>query len=149
MSPPCLSYCCRPPIGLCPFAQSPWKHRILHLHLQSRHPRGYIVGKGVIFLLVENRLDYAITDLKGNFDVVTSYEFNDHANLPIPKLFEDYHGTRCTGQVTTQKTNTCEIGIIYERKVAGVWIPSGPISDVGKVAALKYGYQNVSICQWE
>ncbi|KAK7034063.1 pheromone processing endoprotease [Paramarasmius palmivorus] len=96
-----------------------------------------ITGKGVISSLVDDGLDYTSTDLKDNFDAVNSYDFNDHTDLPTPKLFEDHHGTRCAG-------------IAYESKVAGVRILSGPISDVDEAAALNYGYQNVSIysCSW-
>ncbi|ESK94198.1 kex protein [Moniliophthora roreri MCA 2997] len=109
-----------------------------------------ITGKGVISSLVDDGLDYTSVDLKDNFDVEDSYDFNDHDKLPTPKLPEDHHGTRCAGQIAAQKNNACGIGIAYESKVAGVRILSGPISDADEAAALNYGFQNVSIysCSW-
>ncbi|KAK1236417.1 pheromone processing endoprotease [Marasmius sp. AFHP31] len=109
-----------------------------------------ITGKGVLSSLVDDGLDYEHSDLKDNFDAANSYDFNDHTDLPTPKLFDDHHGTRCAGQVAAGKNNACGLGIAYESKVAGVRILSGPISDVDEAAALNYGYQNVSIysCSW-
>ncbi|KAL0581105.1 pheromone processing endoprotease [Marasmius crinis-equi] len=109
-----------------------------------------ITGKGVLSSLVDDGLDYESNDLKENFDAANSYDFNDHTDLPTPKLFDDHHGTRCAGQVAAGKNTACGIGIAYESKVAGVRILSGPISDVDEAAALNYGFQNVSIysCSW-
>ncbi|KAL1709732.1 peptidase S8/S53 domain-containing protein [Schizophyllum commune] len=110
---------------------------------------GY-TGKGIITSFVDDGLDYTSLDLKENFDADDSYDFNDHEDLPTPKLSDDHHGTRCAGQVAAGKNSACGLGIAYESKVAGVRILSGPISDVDEAAALNYGYQNVSIysCSW-
>ncbi|KAF9265681.1 kex protein [Marasmius fiardii PR-910] len=109
-----------------------------------------ITGKGVITSFVDDGLDYTNVDLKDNFDAVNSHDFNDHTDLPTPKLFDDHHGTRCAGQVAAGKNTACGIGIAYDSKVAGVRILSGPISDVDEAAALNFGFQNVSIysCSW-
>ena len=79
-----------------------------------------------------------------------SHDFNDHEDLPTPKLFDDHHGTRCAGQVAAVKNDVCGVGIAYDSKVAGVRILSGPISDVDEAAALNFGYQDSSIfsCSW-
>lgn len=79
-----------------------------------------------------------------------SYDYNDHEDLPKPKLSDDHHGTRCAGQIAAVKNGVCGVGIAYDSKVAGVRILSGPISDVDEAAALNYGYQNTSIysCSW-
>ncbi|KAJ7583085.1 peptidase S8/S53 domain-containing protein [Mycena floridula] len=110
---------------------------------------GY-TGKGVISSLVDDGLDYTSLDLKDNFDAEDSYDFNDHTELPTPKLFDDHHGTRCAGQIAAGKNTACGVGIAYDSKVAGVRILSGPITDVDEAAALNYGYQNVQIysCSW-
>ncbi|KAF4576326.1 peptidase S8 family protein [Pleurotus pulmonarius] len=110
---------------------------------------GY-TGKGVISALVDDGLDYRNKDLTDNFDAAGSYDFNDHTDLPTPKMFDDHHGTRCAGQIAAIKNDVCGIGIAYESKVAGLRILSGPISDVDEAAALNYGYQNTSIysCSW-
>ncbi|THU88581.1 hypothetical protein K435DRAFT_830508 [Dendrothele bispora CBS 962.96] len=109
-----------------------------------------ITGKGVISSLVDDGLDYTSLDLKDNFDATNSYDFNDHEDLPTPKLWDDHHGTRCAGQVAAGKNTACGLGIAYESKVAGVRILSGPITDVDEASALNYGYQDVSIysCSW-
>lgn len=79
-----------------------------------------------------------------------SYDYNDHEDLPTPKLSDDHHGTRCAGQIAAVRNEICGVGIAYESKVAGVRILSGPITDVDEAAALNQGYQNVSIysCSW-
>ncbi|TRM58616.1 peptidase S8/S53 domain-containing protein [Schizophyllum amplum] len=109
-----------------------------------------LTGKGIITSFVDDGLDYTSLDLKDNFDADDSYDFNDHEDLPTPKLSDDHHGTRCAGQVAAGKNSACGVGIAYESKVAGVRILSGPISDVDEAAALNYGFQNVSIfsCSW-
>ncbi|EAU88620.2 kex protein [Coprinopsis cinerea okayama7 len=109
-----------------------------------------ITGKGVISSLVDDGLDYDSEDLAENFDRENSYDFNDHEELPTPKNYDDYHGTRCAGQVAAVRNNACGVGIAYNSKVAGVRILSGPISDVDEAAALNYGFHNVSIysCSW-
>ncbi|KAH7923465.1 hypothetical protein BV22DRAFT_1036240 [Leucogyrophana mollusca] len=109
-----------------------------------------ITGTGVITSLVDDGLDYRSKDLADNFDAVDSYDFNDHTDLPTPKLSDDHHGTRCAGQIGAAKNDVCGVGLAYDSKVAGVRILSGPITDVDEAAALNYGFQNVSIysCSW-
>ncbi|KAI0077117.1 hypothetical protein K474DRAFT_1662048 [Panus rudis PR-1116 ss-1] len=109
-----------------------------------------ITGQGVISALVDDGLDFSSDDLAENFYAEGSHDYNDHTDLPKPKLFDDHHGTRCAGQIAAVKNNVCGIGIAYESKVAGIRILSGPISDIDEAAALNYGYQNSSIysCSW-
>ncbi|KAF7295494.1 PHOMO B domain-containing protein [Mycena indigotica] len=109
-----------------------------------------LTGKGVISSLVDDGLDYTSEDLKDNFDRWDSYDYNDHEELPTPKLSDDHHGTRCAGQVAAVRNTACGVGIAYNSKVAGVRILSGPISDVDEAASLNYGMKNVSIysCSW-
>lgn len=79
-----------------------------------------------------------------------SYDFNDHEDLPTPKLFDDHHGTRCAGQIGAVRNDACGVGIAYDSKIAGVRILSGAISDIDEAASLNYGFQNTSIfsCSW-
>ncbi|TFK54604.1 kex protein [Heliocybe sulcata] len=109
-----------------------------------------ITGSGVISALVDDGLDYNSDDLAANFFAEGSYDFNDHEDLPTPKLFDDHHGTRCAGQIGAVKNDVCGVGIAYDSKVAGIRILSGPISDVDEAASLNYGYHNTSIysCSW-
>ncbi|TFK76259.1 hypothetical protein BDN72DRAFT_954035 [Pluteus cervinus] len=110
---------------------------------------GY-TGKGVHSSFVDDGLDYNSDDIKDNFDAKNSYDFNDHEDLPTPKLSDDHHGTRCAGQVAAGKNGVCGLGIAYESRVSGVRILSGAITDVDEAAALNYGYQEVDIysCSW-
>ncbi|KAH8980370.1 peptidase S8/S53 domain-containing protein [Lactarius hatsudake] len=109
-----------------------------------------ITGHGAVTAFVDDGLDYESEDLVDNFWAAGSYDFNDHEDLPYPKLFDDHHGTRCAGQVGAVKNNVCGVGIAYDSKVAGIRILSGPISDVDEAAALNHNYQNTSIysCSW-
>ncbi|KAF7322439.1 PHOMO B domain-containing protein [Mycena chlorophos] len=109
-----------------------------------------LTGRGIISSLVDDGLDYTSEDLKDNFDAWDSYDFNDHENLPYPKLGDDHHGTRCAGQIAAVRNTVCGVGIAYNSKVAGVRILSGPISDADEAASLNYGMHNVSIysCSW-
>ncbi|KAF7322424.1 PHOMO B domain-containing protein [Mycena chlorophos] len=110
---------------------------------------GY-TGKGVITSFIDDGLDYTSEDLKDNFLAEFSHDYNDHEDLPTPKLGEDTHGTRCAGQVGAVKNTACGVGIAYDSKVAAVRILSGAITDADEAASLNYGYQNVSIysCSW-
>lgn len=51
-----------------------------------------------------------------------SYDFNDHEDLPTPKLRDDHHGTRCAGEIAAVKNGVCGVGIAYDSKIAGVRI---------------------------
>ncbi|KAI0042684.1 hypothetical protein FA95DRAFT_1525115 [Auriscalpium vulgare] len=109
-----------------------------------------ITGHGVVTALVDDGLDYTSDDLAANFFAAGSHDYNDHEDLPFPKLFDDHHGTRCAGQIAAVKNNVCGMGIAYDSKVAGLRILSGSISDVDEAASLNYNYQNTSIysCSW-
>ncbi|KAE9406594.1 subtilisin-like protein [Gymnopus androsaceus JB14] len=110
---------------------------------------GY-TGLGVISSLIDDGLDYTSEDLSENFDAVHSHDYNDHEDLPTPKLSDDTHGTRCAGQIAAAKNGVCGLGIAYHSRVAGVRILSGAITDTDEAAALNFGYDEVSIysCSW-
>ncbi|ORX51333.1 hypothetical protein DM01DRAFT_1289941 [Hesseltinella vesiculosa] len=109
-----------------------------------------INGEGTTVAILDDGLDYESKDLMDNFFAEGSYDFNDHADLPTPKLWNDYHGTRCAGQIAAVKNDVCGIGIAYKSKVSGVRILSGEITDVDEAAALNYKYQENDIfsCSW-
>jgi subtilisin family serine protease len=48
-----------------------------------------------------------------------SYDFNDHTDLPKPRLSDDTHGTRCAGEIAAVKNGVCGVGMAYDAKVAG------------------------------
>ncbi|CAO3653385.1 unnamed protein product [Mucor hiemalis] len=109
-----------------------------------------ITGKGVKIAILDDGLDYNSQDLKDNFYAEGSYDFNDHEDLPKPKLWDDNHGTRCAGQIAAVKNDVCGVGIAYESKVAGVRILSGDLTDADEAIALNYEYQKNEIfsCSW-
>lgn len=79
-----------------------------------------------------------------------SYDFNDHTELPIPRLKDDQHGTRCAGEIAAVPNDVCGVGVAYGSKIAGVRILSAPISDADEAAALNYAYQlnDIYSCSW-
>ncbi|KAI8328486.1 peptidase S8/S53 domain-containing protein [Chlamydoabsidia padenii] len=109
-----------------------------------------VTGKGIVVAILDDGLDHQNSDLKDNFYAEGSYDFNDHVDLPTPMLWNDYHGTRCAGQIAAVKNDACGVGIAYEAKVSGIRILSGEISDVDEAAALNYKYQENDIfsCSW-
>ncbi|KAJ3792554.1 peptidase S8/S53 domain-containing protein [Lentinula aff. detonsa] len=110
---------------------------------------GY-TGLGVISSLIDDGLDYTSEDLADNFDAIHSHDYNDHEDLPTPKLPEDTHGTRCAGQIAAVKNGVCGLGLAYHSRVAAVRILSGVITDVDEAAALNQGFDEVGIysCSW-
>ncbi|ORZ11236.1 peptidase S8/S53 domain-containing protein [Absidia repens] len=109
-----------------------------------------VTGNGTVVAILDDGLDYQSRDLKDNFYAEGSYDFNDHVDLPTPILWNDYHGTRCAGQIAAVKNEACGVGIAYNAKVSGIRILSGEITDVDEAAALNYKYQENDIfsCSW-
>ncbi|KAF2132623.1 KEX1 protease precursor [Dothidotthia symphoricarpi CBS 119687] len=107
-------------------------------------------GKGVTTCIVDDGLDYDSADLKDNFFAEGSYDFNDHENLPTPKLSDDRHGTRCAGEVAAGRNNACGVGLAYDAKISGVRILSGEITDMDEALAINYEMQKNDIysCSW-
>ncbi|KAJ2989340.1 pheromone processing endoprotease [Globomyces sp. JEL0801] len=78
-----------------------------------------ITGTGVTVGFIDDGLDHENPDLKENFSLEGSYDFNYHKKLPTPALWDDTHGTRCAGEVGAVKNEVCGVGIAYTSKVAG------------------------------
>ncbi|WVQ78821.1 hypothetical protein IAT38_000912 [Cryptococcus sp. DSM 104549] len=109
-----------------------------------------ITGEGVHVVIVDDGLDMESDDLKANFFPEGSYDFNDHTELPAPRLSDDQHGTRCAGEIAAVPNDVCGVGVSYGAKIAGVRILSAPISDADEAAALNYAYQlnDIFSCSW-
>lgn len=107
-------------------------------------------GKGVTVAVIDDGLDYETDDLKNNFNAKGLWDFNDDSQLPKPRLFDDYHGTRCAGEIAAVKNDVCGVGVAYEAKVAGIRILSGPITSEQEAAAMIYGLDENDIysCSW-
>ncbi|WVF65893.1 hypothetical protein IAT40_000630 [Kwoniella sp. CBS 6097] len=121
----------------------------IELNVTGLWGRG-ITGEGVHVVIVDDGLDVNSRDLQENFFAEGSYDFNDHTELPLPRLSDDQHGTRCAGEIAAVPNDVCGVGVSYRAKIAGVRILSAPISDADEAAALNYGYQlnDIFSCSW-
>jgi kexin len=109
-----------------------------------------ITGKGVTACVVDDGLDYTSNDLKDNFFAEGSHDYNDHEDLPTPKLSDDRHGTRCAGEIAAGRNDACGVGLAYDAKISGVRILSGDITDIDEALAINYEMQKNDIysCSW-
>ncbi|GMG40711.1 unnamed protein product [Ambrosiozyma monospora] len=68
-----------------------------------------------------------------------------------PRLNDDYHGTRCAGEIAAAKGNGyCGVGVAYNSKVSGIRILSGEITPEDEAAAMVYGLDvnDIYSCSW-
>ncbi|KAH9813866.1 pheromone processing endoprotease [Melampsora americana] len=109
-----------------------------------------ITGKNVTVAIVDDGLDMTSDDLSPNFFEAGSWDYNDHAPLPAPRLPDDLHGTRCAGEIAAIRNDVCGVGVAYDAKVAGIRILSASISDADEASALNYKFQENLIysCSW-
>ena len=107
-------------------------------------------GKNVTACIVDDGLDMDSEDLRDNFFPQGSYDFNDHVDLPKPRLSDDRHGTRCAGEVAAVKNNVCGVGVAYDSNISGVRILSGDITDMEESLAINFELQKNDIysCSW-
>ena len=109
-----------------------------------------ITGKGVVTALIDDGLDYNHPDLRDNFFLEGSYDFNTQQKHPLPILEDDTHGTRCAGEIAASINSVCGVGVAYGAKVAGIRLLGGTITDVDEALALNYAYQlnHIYSCSW-
>lgn len=109
-----------------------------------------ITGKGVVTAIVDDGLDYESDDLADNFFPKGSFDFNNNSPLPKPRLMDDYHGTRCAGEIAAVKNDVCGVGVAYDSKVAGIRILSAEINSEVEAASLVYGLDvnDIYSCSW-
>ena len=109
-----------------------------------------ITGRGVTVGFMDDGIDHENPDLKDNFSLEGSYDFNEHKKLPTPALYDDTHGTRCAGEVGAVRNNVCGVGIAYEAKVAGLRILSGKLTIADEAMAINYAYNTTQVysCSW-
>jgi kexin len=107
-------------------------------------------GKGIVTAVVDDGLDYESEDLHDNFNSLGSWDFNDNTNLPKPRLFDDYHGTRCAGEIGAVKNDVCGVGVAYDSQISGIRILSGTISAEEEASAMMYGLDvnDIYSCSW-
>ncbi|XBW36718.1 hypothetical protein QEN19_002294 [Hanseniaspora menglaensis] len=110
-----------------------------------------ITGNGVTVAIVDDGLDFDNPDLKDNFNAQGSYDFNDKTDLPKPRLADDYHGTRCAGEIAAAKNNDyCGLGVAFNAKVSGLRILSGEVTPEEEAAAMMYemNINDIYSCSW-
>lgn len=110
-----------------------------------------ITGKGIVTALIDDGLDYESPDLKDNFSPEGSWDYNDNRPNPKPMLENDYHGTRCAGEIAAAKGNDyCGVGVAYDSKVSGIRILSAEISSEEEAVAMIYGLDvnDIYSCSW-
>lgn len=109
-----------------------------------------ITGKGITTAIIDDGVDALSADLQDNFNTKGSWDFNDNTLLPLPRLFDDYHGTRCAGEIAAVKNDVCGVGVAYDSSVSGIRILSGRITSEIEAAAMIYGLEENDIysCSW-
>lgn len=109
-----------------------------------------ITGNGIVAAIVDDGLDYENEDLHDNFCAEGSWDFNDNNPLPKPRLRDDYHGTRCAGEIAAIRNDVCGVGVAYNSKVSGIRILSGQITAEDEAASLIYGLNvnDIYSCSW-
>ncbi|RCK63340.1 Kexin [Candida viswanathii] len=109
-----------------------------------------ILGQGIVTALVDDGVDAEGADLKDNFNADGSWDFNNNGKSPMPRLYDDYHGTRCAGEIAAVKNDVCGIGVAWKSQVSGIRILSGPITSADEASAMIYGLEHNDIysCSW-
>ncbi|KAI8837775.1 peptidase S8/S53 domain-containing protein [Chytriomyces cf. hyalinus JEL632] len=109
-----------------------------------------IFGNGSVVCFVDDGMNYNSNDLKDNYYAEGSYDYNAHTPDPIPKTYEDRHGTRCAGEVAAVRNNVCGVGVAYKAKVSAVRILGGSLTEADEAASINYKMQDNHIysCSW-
>lgn len=110
-----------------------------------------VTGTGIVAAIVDDGVDYDNDNIKDNFSREGSWDFNDNGPLPKPKLKDDYHGTRCAGEIAASKNNgICGVGVAYDAKVAGIRILSGELTAEDEAASLVHALDvnDIYSCSW-
>lgn len=109
-----------------------------------------ITGKGVAVAVVDDGLDMDHEDLKANYFAKGSYDFNDVSPEPRPRLSQDYHGTRCCGEIAAVRNDACGVGVAYDSNIAGIRILSKQISEADEAISLNYAFDlnDIYSCSW-
>ncbi|CUS23019.1 LAQU0S08e00342g1_1 [Lachancea quebecensis] len=109
-----------------------------------------ITGHSVVVAVVDDGLDYESEDLRDNFSAEGSWDFNDNNPMPKPRLSDDYHGTRCAGEIAAVKNKACGVGVAYNAKVAGIRILSAEVTAEDEAASLIHALDvnDIYSCSW-
>lgn len=109
-----------------------------------------VTGKNITVAVVDDGVDGEAEDLKDNFNLEALWDFNDPGNTPWPRLQDDYHGTRCAGEIAAVKNDVCGVGVAYEGKVSGIRILSRVLPSDKEALAMKHAMDlnDIYSCSW-
>ena len=82
--------------------------------------REKVYGEGVQVCIIDDGVDMTHPDIKENYSPIGSWDFNDNNPLPMPRLSDDMHGTRCAGEIAAVKNTNCALGVAFKAKISGM-----------------------------
>lgn len=134
------------------FSKMWYIHGQINLNVIAAWTAGW-TGKGVVVTIIDDGLETDNPDIKGNYDRLASYDFNDNDTDPTPRYDEDFddvnenaHGTRCAGEIASQANNTlCAVGMAPNARIGGLRLLDGELTDALEAAALSFEPQYVDI----
>ena len=119
-----------------------------HLNTYPAWKSGHI-GTNVTVAILDDGIDFTHPDLL-NFCKECSYDFNDHRQLPIPTLYDDYHGTRCAGEIAAAINDKCGVGVAPNATISGIRILGGSLTTADEALAVNHEMHKNDIysCSW-
>jgi hypothetical protein len=97
-----------------------------------------ITGRGVYVGIVDDGLQHTHPDLKQNYRVDLSHDYNEGDNDPYPGP-NDFHGTACAGVIGATSNNThCGSGVAPNVNLVGIRLIAGPTSDYLEAMGLSH-----------
>ncbi|KAI3630140.1 hypothetical protein MIR68_011575 [Amoeboaphelidium protococcarum] len=109
-----------------------------------------VTGQNVTVAIIDDGVDYLHDDIAPNFCKEGSYDFNDRADLPMPRLQDDTHGTRCAGEVAAARNSQCGVGVAFDAKISGIRLLSKVTTDTDEALAINFASQinDIYSCSW-
>lgn len=109
-----------------------------------------VTGQNVTVAIIDDGVDYLHDDIAPNFCKGGSYDFNDRVDLPMPRLQDDTHGTRCAGEVAAARNSQCGVGVAFDAKISGIRLLSKVTTDTDEALAVNFASQinDIYSCSW-
>ena len=76
-------------------------------------------------------LEWTNPDIEDNYSSEGSWDLNsgDPDPMPLNKIKQNHHGTRCAGEIAAVANSYCGVGVAYGAKIAGIRLLDGPMTD--------------------
>ena len=110
-----------------------------------------IDGRGVKVAIVDDGVQIAHPDLRGNMDLHLSYDFNDHNGQDPTPLDIHGHGTSAAGVCCAIKDNgQCGAGVAPKATLVGLRAIADATTDLTESVVLSYMRNDIDIysCSW-